>query len=81
MNPRRVVDAASTWVVANAARLWGFAVVAAVLGVSWQTLRDETARVAAQLRAWGIRPGERVVGFMPNIPQTVSTFLGASGGE
>jgi phosphatidylglycerol lysyltransferase len=37
--PRRAFDAASTWIVANGARLWGFAVVVGLLAVSWQTLR------------------------------------------
>jgi phosphatidylglycerol lysyltransferase len=37
--PRRAFDGVSTWVVANGARLWGFAVVAVLLAVSWETLR------------------------------------------
>ncbi len=39
MTPRRLFDAASTWIVANGARLWGFLVVVALLAVSWETLR------------------------------------------
>ncbi|MBV8083241.1 MAG: acetoacetate--CoA ligase, partial [Chloroflexi bacterium] len=44
----------------------------------WPALRDDTARIAAQLRAWGIERGDRVVAFMPNIPQTVEAFLAAA---
>jgi phosphatidylglycerol lysyltransferase len=33
------IDAASTWVVAHTARLWGAAVFAVVLALSWHTLR------------------------------------------
>ena len=39
MTPRRTLDSATTWIVANGARLWGFAVVVALLAVSWETLR------------------------------------------
>jgi phosphatidylglycerol lysyltransferase len=39
MTPRRLFDSASTWIVANGARVWGFAVVVVLLAVSWETLR------------------------------------------
>jgi acetoacetyl-CoA synthetase len=42
---------------------------------SWGRLRSETARVAAGLRALGVSEGDRVVGYMPNIPETVACFL------
>jgi acetoacetyl-CoA synthetase len=38
-------------------------------------LHDEVARAAAGLRALGVAAGDRVVGFMPNIPETVIAML------
>ncbi|MBS1890697.1 MAG: AMP-binding protein, partial [Actinobacteria bacterium] len=38
-------------------------------------LRAEVAAVAAWLRAQGVGRGDRVVAFMPNIPETVVAFL------
>src|SRR3954447_6257981 len=35
----KIVERASTWLVAHAARAWGLVVIAAVLAVSWGTLR------------------------------------------
>ncbi len=43
--------------------------------ISWDKLRHEVASVAGTLRSMGVRPGDRVVGYMPNIPQTLVTFL------
>jgi acetoacetyl-CoA synthetase len=43
--------------------------------VSWQELYDQVAGTAAFLRRSGIRPGDRVVAYMPNIPETVVIFL------
>jgi acetoacetyl-CoA synthetase len=42
---------------------------------TWERLRSETARVAAGLRALGVGEGDRVVAYMPNIPETVACFL------
>ncbi|MGH2859668.1 MAG: acetoacetate--CoA ligase [Solirubrobacteraceae bacterium] len=42
---------------------------------SWGRLRAETGRVAAGLRALGVGEGDRVVAYMPNIPETVACFL------
>ncbi len=41
----------------------------------WAELRDQVARVAAGLRALGVGPGDRVVAYMPNIPETLVAFL------
>ena len=43
--------------------------------MSWGELRDLTARIAAGLRRLGVRPGDRVGAYMPNIPETVAAFL------
>ena len=34
-----------------------------------------TARIAAGLRALGVGPGDRVVAYMPNMPETIAAFL------
>ena len=45
--------------------------------LTYAELYDEVARVAASLRAFGIAPGERVVGYMPNMHQTIIAMLAA----
>ncbi|MHB1569995.1 MAG: AMP-binding protein, partial [Solirubrobacteraceae bacterium] len=42
---------------------------------TWARLRSETAGIAAGLRALGVREGDRVVAYMPNIPETVAALL------
>src|SRR3954468_11713509 len=42
---------------------------------TWGELREQTARIAAGLRRLGVREGDRVVAYMPNIPETVAAFL------
>ena len=42
---------------------------------SWGRLRDQTARIATGLRRLGVGPGDRVVAYMPNIPEAVAAFL------
>ncbi|MDQ6778493.1 MAG: acetoacetate--CoA ligase [Actinomycetota bacterium] len=42
---------------------------------TWGELRSETARIAAGLREQGVTEGDRVVAYMPNIPETVAAFL------
>jgi acetoacetyl-CoA synthetase len=42
---------------------------------TWGRLRSETAAIAAGLRALGVGEGDRVVAYMPNIPETVAAFL------
>jgi acetoacetyl-CoA synthetase len=42
---------------------------------TWGELRAQTAAIAAGLRASGVGEGDRVVAYMPNIPETVACFL------
>jgi acetoacetyl-CoA synthetase len=42
---------------------------------TWGELRALTAAIAAGLRAEGVGVGDRVVGYVPNLPETVATFL------
>jgi acetoacetyl-CoA synthetase len=45
---------------------------------TYAELYEETARVAAALKAAGVKPGERVVGFIPNMPQAIVAMLAAT---
>jgi len=42
---------------------------------TWGRLTAETARIADGLRALGVVEGDRVVAYMPNIPEAVAAFL------
>jgi acetoacetyl-CoA synthetase len=46
--------------------------------VSWGELRTDVAAVAAGLRALGVERGDRVVAYMPNVPETIVAFLAAA---
>src|SRR5262245_61580475 len=46
--------------------------------VSHDELRAEVARFADALRASGIRPGDRVAGYVPNMPEAMIASLGAA---
>jgi len=46
--------------------------------MTYAELYDETARVAGSLRAAGVQAGDRVVGFMPNMPETIIAMLAAT---
>lgn len=43
--------------------------------ITWDELKQQTAAVANALKAMGVKAGDRVVAYMPNIPQTVIAFL------
>jgi len=43
--------------------------------ISWDELHQEVCTVAATLRNLGVKQGDRVVSYMPNIPQSVIAFL------
>jgi acetoacetyl-CoA synthetase len=42
---------------------------------SWGELKQLVRRIAAGLRGLGVGPGDRVVAYMPNIPETAAAFL------
>lgn len=42
---------------------------------SGERLRREVAAFAGHLRELGVRPGDRVVGYLPNVPEAVVAFL------
>jgi acetoacetyl-CoA synthetase len=43
--------------------------------LTYRELNEEVAAVAAALHAHGLQPGDRVAGFLPNLPETVIAML------
>ncbi len=43
--------------------------------MTWGQLREQTAAMAAGLRAAGVGEGDRVVAYLPNIPEAIAAFL------
>jgi acetoacetyl-CoA synthetase len=43
--------------------------------ISWRTLAEQTAAVAAALRGVGVGPGDRVAAYLPNVPEAIIAFL------
>ena len=43
--------------------------------VSWEELRRQVGAFASTLKAHGVGEGDRVVGYLPNIPEAVVAFL------
>ena len=46
--------------------------------VSWDELASEVARIAGVLTDLGVRPGDHVVGYLPNIPEAFVASLGGN---
>jgi len=46
--------------------------------VTYAELYDEVARLVKSLKDLGIQPGDRVTGFMPNMPETIMAMLAAT---
>ena len=46
--------------------------------ISWADLRGQVGAFAATLRRLGVRPGDRVAGYLPNVPEAIVAFLGAA---
>jgi acetoacetyl-CoA synthetase len=46
-----------------------------VIEVSWAELLSRTAAFAHKLKSLRVTPGDRVVGYLPNIPEAVIAFL------
>ena len=46
--------------------------------MSWRELYDLTSRLARALEAAGVEPGDRVGGFVPNMPETAAAMLATS---
>ena len=50
----------------------------AIVCITYAALYDKVARLARSLRNLGIKPGDRIVGFMPNMIETVIAMLAAT---
>ncbi|TQN40957.1 acetoacetyl-CoA synthetase [Blastococcus colisei] len=46
--------------------------------ISWADLRAQVGAFAATLRRLGVQRGDRVAGYLPNVPEAVIAFLGAA---
>ena len=46
---------------------------------TWDELRGQVGAVQAALRGLGVGAGDRVVGYLPNVPATVVAFLACAG--
>ncbi len=46
--------------------------------LSWRALHDAVSRAAQALRAEGVTPGDRVAGYLPNMPETVIAMLASA---
>ena len=46
--------------------------------ISWAELAEDTNRLAQALKAMGVRQGDRVVAYMPNIPEAAIAFFAAA---
>ena len=47
----------------------------ALTGVPWESFAEQVRILATRLRELGVQPGDRVVAYMPNIPQTMVAML------
>ena len=45
---------------------------------SWEDLRRQVSSLAASLRDMGVRKGDRIVAYLPNIPETIVAFLASA---
>jgi acetoacetyl-CoA synthetase len=45
---------------------------------SWDQLRSEVSKLQQAMRAFGIKPGDRIAAMMPNIPETIALMLAAT---
>lgn len=43
--------------------------------LSWAELSRQAGALAATLRSLGVEPGDRVVGYLPNVPEAIVAFL------
>lgn len=46
--------------------------------LSWGDLQNKVASFAAGLKEFGVQPGDRVVAYIPNIPEAIIAFLGCA---
>jgi acetoacetyl-CoA synthetase len=47
--------------------------------LNYAELYDQVARLAVSLKELGVKPGDRIAGFMPNMPEAIIAMLAAAG--
>jgi acetoacetyl-CoA synthetase len=47
--------------------------------LNYAELYDQVARLAVSLKELGVKPGDRIAGFMPNMPEAIVAMLAAAG--
>ena len=60
------------------ALIWDSAMTGRIERLTYRELRDRTARVAGALAALGVRPGDRVVIYMPMVPEAAIAMLASA---
>ena len=63
------------WTTADAPALKFQSEIRPLTEISWDELHRKVASVATFLRNAGVRSGDRIVAYMPNIPETIIAFL------
>jgi acetoacetyl-CoA synthetase len=48
------------------------------VALSWEALRKQVGAFSATLKRLGVKQGDRVAGYLPNVPEAVIAFLGAA---
>lgn len=46
--------------------------------LTYQELYLQTAKMAQAFKEWGIKPGDRIAGYLPNMPQAIISMLAAT---
>lgn len=46
--------------------------------LTFQEIYQQTAKIANIFKEWGIQPGDRIAGYLPNFPQTIIAMLAAT---
>ncbi len=46
--------------------------------LDWKQLGNDVRKLATQLRALGVKPGDRVAAYLPNIPEAVTALIATS---
>ncbi|XP_049521913.1 LOW QUALITY PROTEIN: acyl-CoA synthetase short-chain family member 3, mitochondrial-like [Dermacentor silvarum] len=62
----------------NVAIIYDSPVTNMVAKITYKELKEQVSRVAGVLKGWGIRKGDRVIIYMPMIPETIYAMLACS---
>lgn len=62
----------------NVAIIYDSPVTNVIAKITYKELKDQVSRLAGVLKKWGIRKGDRVIIYMPMIPETIYAMLACS---